>query len=98
MASKLIFEDEAGLQHEIKLETVKMKGITENDVVLAKYEVGDIQEEYKDLASHALTQLKNTLESVFPDGVKVVVVATKNGKEDVDIKILKNKIEKYQDA
>lgn len=97
MAARLLFEDESGQQHEVKMSSVKTKGLTENDVVLAKYEVGDIQPEYKDLAGQALSQLKAMLENVMPDGVKVAVVATRNGKEDVDIKILKNKAQKFEE-
>lgn len=97
MAARLIFEDDQGSQHEIKMASVKTKGLTENDVVLAKYEVGDVQPEYKDLAGQALSQLKTMLEGVMPEGVKVAVVATRNGKEDVDIKILKNKVQKFEE-
>ena len=95
--AKLLFEDDNGTQHEININTVKSKGITENDVVLAKYEVGDIDREYTELAGQALSQLKAMLENVFPEGVKVAVVATRNGKEDVSIKILKNKVQKFED-
>lgn len=93
---KLIFEDDSNTQHEIKIDTIKTKNITSDDVILANYEVGDIKDEYKDLASKALTQLKTMLEEVMPEGVKVVVVATRNGKKDVNIKVLKNKAEKFE--
>lgn len=95
--AKLLFEDDNGAQHEINLDTVKSKGITENDVVLAKYEVGDIGREYTELAGQALSRLKAMLENVFPKGVKVAVVAARNGKEDVSIKILKNKVSTFED-
>jgi len=97
MAARLLFEDEGGQQHEIKMASVKTKGLTENDVVLARYEIGDIQPEYRDLASQALSELKTMLEGVMPEGVRVAVVATRNGKEDVDIKILKNKAQKFEE-
>ena len=95
--AKLLFEDDKGQQHEVKMDTIKSKGLTENDVVLAKYEVGEIPVEYRDLAGQALAKLKSMLEQALPEGVKVVVVATRNGKEDVNIKVLKNKISKFEE-
>jgi len=95
--AKLLFEDDKSVSHEINLETIKTKGLTENDVVLAKYEVGEIPVEHRDLAGQALAKLKSMLEEVMPEGVKVVVIATRNGKEDINIKVLKNKAKKFEE-
>lgn len=95
--AKLIFEDDNKIKHEINIDNVKTKGITENDVILAKYEVGEVSPEYRELAGQALSQLKTMLEQAMPEGVKVVVVATRNGKEDVNIKVLKNKAHKFEE-
>ena len=97
MGAKLLFEDDEGNQHEINMASIKTKGLTEKDVILAKYEIGDIQPEYREMARQALSQLKVKLEEVMPEGIKVAVVATRNGKEDLDIKILKNKAEKFKE-
>jgi hypothetical protein len=82
-----------GFQHEVVLTQVKAKSIDPGDVVIASYEVGDIPNDdgYRRSAGAALAQLKETLERVFPKGVNVVVVATRNGKEDISIKIIKDK-------
>lgn len=95
--AKLLIEDDKGVSHDINLETIKTKGLTENDVILAKYEVGELPVEYRDLAGQTLAKLKTMLEEVMPEGVKVVVVATRNGKEDIDIKVLKNKAKKFEE-
>lgn len=86
---KLIFEDDSGEQHELKLNNLPTKSLTKGDVIITYYEVGVIANRE---VTRALEQLKRLLESVMPDGVKVIVIATRNGKKDVSINIIKNKV------
>jgi len=87
---KLLFEDDNGTQHEVKLAQVPSKSIGEGDVILANYEIGGLPIEN---ANPILINLKNMLEAVFPKGVRVVVTAMRNGKKDIDISIVKQKKE-----
>jgi len=89
--AKLMFQTDDGTDHEVSISSIKTKGLGEGDVVLAKYEVGDLPEDKAHLAGQALAQLKSVLEGAFPEGVKVIVVATRSGKDDVSIKIVKDK-------
>ena len=86
---KLIFEDDTGEQHELKLNNIPTKLLTKGDVIIAYYEVGVVANRE---VTRALEQLKRLLESVMPDGVKVIVIATRNGKKDVSINIIKDKV------
>lgn len=89
--AKFIFETDDGEQREVKFSTVKTRNLTSDDVVVASYEVGDISDDQRQLAGHALRDLKALLEQQFPEGQKILVTAMRNGKEDVSIKIIKDK-------
>ena len=89
--AKLIFETDDGQQNEIKISSIKTKALTADDVVFATYEVGDISEDQRQMAGAELLRLKEMLELAFPEGTKVMVAASRNGKEDISIKIIKNK-------
>lgn len=89
--AKLIFETDDGVQNEIKISSVKTKALTLDDVVIATYEVGELDEEQKKLAGAELLRLKSMLEQAFPKDTKILVAASRNGKEDVSIKIIKDK-------
>jgi hypothetical protein len=84
---KLIFQDEEGINHEISLTHVPVQKIKSGDVVVVSYEVG--QAIPKDVGG-ALTQLKKIFDQILPAGVNNVVLATRNGKKDVSIKIMKD--------
>lgn len=88
---KLLFETEDGVQQEIKLSTVKTRNLTKDDVIIASYEVGDISEQQKNLAGKALLDLKALLSQQFPEGQKIIVTAMRHGKQDVSIKVIKDK-------
>lgn len=92
--AKLLFETDDGEQREVKINTVKTKGLTPDDVVIANYEVGEVPEEKRDLAGAELVRLKQMLEQAFPEGTKILVAATRNGREDVSIKVIKDKTSK----
>jgi len=87
---KLLFEDDSGYQHEIKISQVSSKSVGEGDVILASYEIGGLPIEN---ANPVLINLKNMLEAVFPKGARVIVTAMRGGKKDVDISIVKSKKE-----
>jgi hypothetical protein len=89
--AKLLFETDDGEQREVKLSTVKTRNLGEDDVVMATYEVGEISEDQKQMAGAELLRLKQMLEQAFPEGTKILVAASRNGKEDVSIKIIKDK-------
>lgn len=86
--AKLLFEDDNGTKHEINLSTVSSKSIKSGDSIIAYYEVGNATPKDSTLA---LTQLKALLENLFPNGVRVAIIATRNGKKDVEISIKTNK-------
>ena len=86
--AKFIFKDDDGSEHEIKLSAIKAKALKKGDVVIANYEIGNANNVE---SGKALTQLKTALQSAFPDGVKVLVTASRNGKEDITLKIIKDK-------
>jgi hypothetical protein len=90
--AKLIFEDDKGNQHNLNIVNIPTKSLGPGDVLVASYEVGhfDPLPSASDV-SRVLTQLKGLLESVVPDGVKILTIATRNGKEDVGLKVLKSK-------
>ena len=92
--AKLIFETDDGKQNEIKIDTIKTKSLTTDDVIFATYEVGDIDEDQRQMAGAELLRLKEMLELAFPEGTKVLVAASRNGKEDISIKIIKDKTKK----
>lgn len=89
--AKLLFETDDGETREVKLSTVKTKALTTDDVVVATYEVGELNEDQKKMAGAELLRLKQMLEAAFPEGTKILVAASRNGKEDVSIKIIKDK-------
>lgn len=89
--AKLLFETEDGETQEIKVSTIKTKGITSDDVVIAHYEIGELPEERKHLAGPELLKLKELLTDAFPENTKILVAAMRNGKEDISIKIAKDK-------
>ena len=88
--AKLLFETDDGETREINLNTIKTKSITENDVIIASYEIGDITEDKNNLVAAELMRLKTMLEQAFPK-TKILVTAMRHGKEDVSIKIVKDK-------
>lgn len=88
--AKLLFETDDGETREINLNTIKTKNITENDVIIASYEIGDIAEDKNNLVAAELVRLKTMLEQAFPK-TKILVTAMRHGKEDVSIKIVKDK-------
>lgn len=99
--AKLIFETDDGEQNEVNLDTVKSKSLSAGDIIVAKYEIGDIGEAQRPMANQALTQLKDILERVTPDDVRIVVVATRNGKEDIKLQVLRKdskQAKKYEEA
>jgi len=88
--AKLLFETDDGQVREINLNTIKTKSITENDVIIAGYEIGDIAEDKNNLVAAELVRLKTMLEQAFPK-TKILVTAMRHGKEDVSIRIIKDK-------
>ncbi len=87
---KLLFEDDSGNSHEVKISSVTTKSMSKDDIVVATYEIGDMP--YSN-ANALLHNLKNMLEAIFPEGTKVMVTAMRNGKKDIDISIVKQKKE-----
>ena len=84
---KLIFQDDAGNDHEITVSQISSKGLKSGDILTITYEVGAAAP--KDVTM-ALTQLKRIFDQVLPEGVKTVVFAARNGKKDIQFKILKD--------
>ena len=88
---KFVYIDDKGKEHEIKIQSISSKGISSGDIVLAHYEVGNAPTED---VPRALEKLRDLLQSNLPEGVKVLVAATRHGVEDVKLKILKDKTAK----
>lgn len=84
---KFIYKEDNGKEHEITVSNISAKNIKPSDVVIAHYEVGDAPQ---DDVIRAIEKLRDLLLSNLPDGVKVLVAATRNGEEDIKLKILKN--------
>jgi hypothetical protein len=85
---KLIFETDDGKQSEISLKTIQSKSLKSGDIVFAYYEIGDVVEND---AITIMQKLQVFFEKLLPDDVKCVVIATRNGKEDIKLKIVKDK-------
>lgn len=85
---KFIYRDDKGQDHEIKIQNISSKGIMKGDVVLAHYEVGNAPS--SDVPA-ALEKLRDLLQTNLPEGIHVLVAATRHGVEDVKLKILKDK-------
>lgn len=83
--SRLLFETNDGQQHEIELETIKASGLSESDVFLVRYEVGNAPPAD---TSYALENLRDVFKSYFPNN-KILIVATRNGVDDIEIEIVK---------
>lgn len=99
--AKLVFETDGGEQHEISMDTIRSKSLSAGDIIVAKYEVGQLTDEQRPMANQALTQLKEILEKVTPEDVRIIVVAARNGKEDIKLQVLKKdskQAEKYEEA
>jgi len=92
--AKLLFQTDDGETREINIGSVKTKGLTESDVVIASYEIGDIPEDKSGLVGAELMRLKTMLEQAFPPKTKILVTAMRHGKEDISIKIVKAGTEK----
>jgi len=86
--SKLIFETDDGSQSEISLKSIPSKSLKSGDVVLAYYEVGNNLDEEVRLS---MQKLQIFFEKLLPNNVKCVVIATRDGKEDIKLKIIKDK-------
>lgn len=84
----LFFEDTNGEMHEIKLQAIKKQSLKKGDVLVVNYEVGDAP---SDQANDALRQLREIFRRVIPEGVEIVIIATRNGEEDISLKIMKDK-------
>ena len=84
---KLFFQDDSGVQHQINIQNIQTKDFELGDIIVAYYEVGDAPMEESNIA---LEQLKILLQSVFPTGVKIVAIASRNGARDIDIKAFKH--------
>lgn len=84
--SKILFEDDDGKQHEIKLESVSKKSLKKDDVVVAYLEMGGTPPDY---VNKALENLKRILEGVFE--CRVVAGVMRGGKKDVELSIVNKK-------
>ena len=85
---KFIYKDDQDQEHEIKIHNIASKGIMTGDVIVATYEVGEAPAED---TGQALAKLRDLLMANVPEGVKVLVAASRNGAEDIKLKILKDK-------
>jgi ribosomal protein L18E len=90
---KLLFETDNGETHEVKLNTVKVKSLTQDDVIIANYEIGDLADEKRELVGAELIRLKEMLTQAFPEGTKILVTAMRHGKEDISLRVVKDKKE-----
>lgn len=79
---KLLFEDDSGKQHEIKITNIAKKSIKKEDVILAYYEIGDTSNSQ---ASQILQNIHSTLSTIFEN--RILVLATRHGKKDLEITI-----------
>lgn len=89
--AKLIIETDDGQQHEVKINQIKTQDIVKDDVIIANFEVGSLATDKNSLIGQELYRLKQLLEKCFPKGQKILVAATRNGIEDISIKIVKTK-------
>ena len=87
--AKLIFEDNDGAQHELQLKNVPTKTLKSTDMVLIDCEVG--QAPPSDVGNY-LKNVKDMMQNYFPQN-KVIVTAMRDGKKDINLKIVKEKQE-----
>lgn len=86
--AKLIFEDDEKNQHEIDMSTIKTKSLSKDDMILVNCEIG-IDTPPMD-ANEYLDDVYSFIQKYFLDN-KIIVTAMRNGKKDIDLKIVKNK-------
>jgi len=92
---KLLFETDDGKQSEISLKTISSKGLKDGDIVFASYELGPRNDHEsntdKQHINEVMSKIQVFLEKILPDGVKCVVIARHDGKDDLTLKITKDK-------
>lgn len=86
--SKLIFVDDNGKEHNLKLSIIPEKSLKEGDMLLVRYSVGLATN--KEI-SIALAQLKKMIGQFIPEGVKQLILADREGVNSVNIEIIKDK-------
>lgn len=93
---KLLLEDSEGVQHELSMQTIQSESLKSGDVIVATYEVGDSD---KQTSMYALNQLRQTLINSLPEGVSVIAIATRNGQEDISLKLLsESEVEEFDSS
>lgn len=87
--AKLIFEDNNKKQHEISINSISTKGLKPDDIIMIDAEIG--QEEPK-VAQEYMLRIRDTLQAYFPNN-KIIIFAMRDGKKDINVKIVKDKKE-----
>jgi len=85
--AKLIFETNNGQQQEISLSTIKTKNLTEEDIIVLDCEVGKTTT--SEQANTYMIQVRDFIQAYFPKN-KIIVFGIRDGKKDIELKIIKN--------
>ncbi|HRZ86142.1 MAG TPA: hypothetical protein P5277_05185 [Candidatus Paceibacterota bacterium] len=85
--AKLIFETNNGQQQEISLSTIKTKNLSSDDIIALDCEIGQVPPRE---ANIYMTQVRDFLQAYFPQN-KIIVFGMRNGKKDIELKIIKDK-------
>ena len=86
--SKLVFADDKGKKHDLKLSVIPEDSLKKGDMVLVRYDVGKASPEEVTIA---LAQLKTMMTQFLPEGVKPLILADREGVNSVKIEIIKDK-------
>jgi hypothetical protein len=89
--AELLIKDDKGQIHPINLSLIPAEGIKSGDLLLASYEIGYVPDSIN--VNETLQQLRDYLQKLLPEGVKIAVIAKRDGKEDISLRIVSDKKE-----
>ena len=89
--AELLIKDDKGNIHPINLVHIPAEDIKSGDLLLASYEIGFTPDGIE--VQNVMKQLSDYLQKLLPEGVKVAVLAMRDGKEDISLRIISDKKE-----
>lgn len=89
--AELLIKDDKGNVHNVDISHISADDIKPGDLLVASYEIGFTPDGIE--VQEVMKQLSDYLQKILPEGVKVAVIAKRDGKEDISIRIISDKKE-----
>ena len=89
--AELLIKDDKGDIHNVNLIHIPAANIKSGDLILASYEIGYTPDGIE--VQEVMKQLSDYLQKLLPEGTKVAVIAKRDGKEDISLRIISDKKE-----